>query len=265
MTSRLILDPAPQSGAWNMAFDEVLLESAIQDGSCSVRIYRWSEPTVSLGYFQQPGEIAPESPLAELAKVRRLTGGGAILHHHEWTYSCAVPAGHAAIQPPTALYVTVHRALIALLARCNVESQLRGDVTPTGNHPPSVDPPPFLCFAAGDSRDIIVRGRKIVGSAQRRRKGAVLQHGSILLNSSSYAPHLPGLNDVQPGFFEPSNWGRELGEAIVSKVAPEYKHTTAGTAQEQEAAARLQRERYERLNWRRSALGTGVDVRAKSR
>ena len=59
-----------------MALDEALLESAVHRGDCSVRIYRWEEPTVSLGYFQKEREIDPQSPIADLPRVRRLSGGG---------------------------------------------------------------------------------------------------------------------------------------------------------------------------------------------
>ncbi|MCC7425164.1 MAG: hypothetical protein IT428_33255, partial [Planctomycetaceae bacterium] len=92
--NHVIVESHPRSGAWNMAIDEALLETAVDAEQCTLRFYRWSEPTVSLGYFQKPEEAAADPLLAGLPIVPRLSGGGAILHHHEWTYSIALPPGH---------------------------------------------------------------------------------------------------------------------------------------------------------------------------
>ena len=217
-TIRLITDPAANSGGWNMALDEALLESAVHRGDCTVRIYRWKEPTVSLGYFQREGEIDPESPWANLPWVKRLSGGGAILHHHEWTYCCAVPAGHPAIREPYRLYEAVHRKIIELLQTFGIEATLRGEVDQ-----PQADQPgqsrPFLCFSRGDSRDILLDGHKIVGSAQRRRKGAVLQHGSILLRASEFAPEFPGIVDLAAGCPVDESLGATLGMSIAAGIS----------------------------------------------
>jgi lipoyl(octanoyl) transferase len=205
---RILIDPEPAPGVWNMAVDELLLESAIESGVCSVRVYRWAEPTVSLGHFQNAAAITGE--LAALPLVRRLSGGGAILHHHELTYSCAVPSGHAAIRNPTDLYETAHAAIIRVLAGIGIAAQMRGD-TQAG------DESAFLCFSRGDPRDVVLHGHKIVGSAQRRRRGAVLQHGSVLLKASEFAPDYPGLLDLA-GELESSS---QLLESIVNVLAGE--------------------------------------------
>lgn len=253
---RLIIESEPHSGAWNMALDEALLESAVRGGAGAVRIYRWAEPTVSLGYFQKPAEIADDSPFAPLAKVRRLSGGGAILHHREWTYSCCLPAGHSAIRSPAALYETAHRAIIAVLQKCGVQSHLRGEAagraaaTATADRRDSTVPakPPeaFLCFSRGDPRDIVLNGRKIVGSAQRRRKGAVLQHGSVMLQASEFAPQLPGVAELVPGFDPPESLGEELGTAIALQLSGSLR-TAEPTVAERRRAAELERDRYRRL------------------
>lgn len=107
---RAILESDPASGAWNMAVDEALLESALAQGMFAVRLYRWDGATLSLGYFQKPEEATGDPRLAGLPRVRRLSGGGAILHHHEWTYSCVLPPGHPIAAVPHLLYETVHRA-----------------------------------------------------------------------------------------------------------------------------------------------------------
>jgi len=257
--ARLLIEQQPNSGAWNMALDEALLESAVHRGRCTVRVYRWSEPTVSLGYFQRSDEIEPGSAWAALPRVRRLSGGGAILHHLEWTYSCAVPPGHRAIRTPGSLYETAHRRIVDVLNEFAVEAALRGESAGTtafqgrredaalDGRPwkavlrdagrPSDGPQPFLCFARGDSRDVVLHGHKIVGSAQRRRKGAVLQHGSILLQASPFAPELPGIVDLA-GDFPPAEFlGEQIGRSIAVALS-ETIETAAPTAEELVAARR---------------------------
>ena len=186
---RLLVEPGPRDGAWNMAFDEALLEAAVHRGEASLRIYRWSEPTLSLGYFQKevPAEL-PDS-LKRLPRVRRLSGGGAILHDREWTYSCCVPKRHRLALRPEVLYEAVHLALIQAFAAHGIATAMRGTSDRSADAA-------FLCFLRGDPRDILANGRKVVGSAQRRRRGAVLQHGSVLLRASPLTPAVPGLLDL---------------------------------------------------------------------
>lgn len=189
MTCRLLFDSEPQTGVWNMALDEALLEAAARRGESILRLYRWSEPTLSLGYFQKilPADLS--EALRSLPRVRRLSGGGAILHHFEWTYACAIPRTHPLAKKTEKLYEVVHTALIRSLSNLGVHASLRGESTADA---------PFLCFLRGDPRDVVVAGQKVAGSAQRRRRGAVLQHGSILLRRSPFAPAVPGIVDLAP-------------------------------------------------------------------
>lgn len=188
---RLLLETEPHSGAWNMAADEVLLDRAATQSAATFRWYRWSEPTLSLGYFQNAAEVDFDPRWKDLPKVRRLTGGGAILHHHEWTYSIAVPSRHLLVKRPEELYDVVHLAIVECLRTCGYSATLRGETRPQS-------PEPMLCFSRCDSHDVILSGRKILGSAQRRRKGAILQHGSLLLRSSPWTPEHPGIEDLVP-------------------------------------------------------------------
>ncbi len=89
---RLIVHP-PSPGAWNMAVDEALLMDAVENGVATLRFYQWSEPTLSLGYFQRYSDREQHAASRKCAVVRRQSGGGAILHDRELTYSLMLPAG----------------------------------------------------------------------------------------------------------------------------------------------------------------------------
>lgn len=186
---RLLLEPEPQSGTWNMSVDQTLLNAAATDGIATFRWYRWSEPTLSLGYFQEATEIDADPRWRGVPRVRRLTGGGAILHHHEWTYSIAVPPRQQLFRHPEELYDLVHAAIIAMLAARGVSLKLRGTTE-------KQSPEPMLCFSRRDSHDVVRDQHKILGSAQRRRRGAILQHGSLLLKASPLTPSQLGLHDL---------------------------------------------------------------------
>lgn len=197
---RLLLEAEPHDGRWNMAFDEALLEAAANRGETTLRIYRWSEATLSLGYFQKSlPENLPE-PLRAVPRVRRLSGGGAILHHHEWTYSVALPKSHPLAERTEVLYEAAHGAVIVAFKELGASVALRNESDRAASEN-------FLCFLRGDSHDIVACGRKIVGSAQRRRRGAVLQHGSVVLKHSELAPDVPGLADLIPGVPDEPLWG----------------------------------------------------------
>jgi len=191
-----------------MAIDAALLEAADECPSVPVvRLYRWSEPTVTVGYFQKGDVRSSVGAWTACPHVRRLTGGGAILHHHEITYSCVLPRTHPFRESPLRLYDVMHDAILAALRRCQIDVGFRA------MHPMSaavVDRPrePYLCFLRSDPRDLVALGGgaglhpKVVGSAQRRRRGTILQHGSILLRASPLLPDVYGISDLYSGFEE---------------------------------------------------------------
>src|SRR5687767_3136581 len=112
---RLLID-LPASGAWNMAVDEVLLETAAAGGGAALRLYAWEAPTLSLGYFQAAADRTQHSASQECPLVRRSSGGGAIVHDQELTYSLALPQ-HGPHKPSAAeLYDLVHESLVATFA-----------------------------------------------------------------------------------------------------------------------------------------------------
>jgi lipoate-protein ligase A len=197
-------------GPSNMAIDEAMLDAVAEDASsASLRTYGWEEPTLSLGYFQELAEAEADPRWGGVPIVRRPTGGGAIWHHHELTYALVVPTTYPRASPRPALYHAVHSAIAELLLSRGVHALRRGAV------PAAHDPKrPFLCFADRDPEDLVLHGRKILGSAQRRRSGAILQHGSLLLRRSTKTPELPGFVDMDEVAPEPRYWSELLREHL---------------------------------------------------
>lgn len=191
---RVIHDP-PAPGGWNMAVDEALLEIAIASGEPTLRFYQWSEPTLSLGYFQGHVDRETHSDSLDLPAVRRCTGGGALVHHHEQTYSLVLPPDDPRTRDPVALTCTIHQALISAIEEVADSDLDLGLWDDTANLPRSQEP--FLCFERRSQGDVIVNGEhKVCGSAQRRRRGALLQHGGVLISATDGAPELSGLADL---------------------------------------------------------------------
>ncbi len=174
-----------------MAIDQMLLESVAASGQPTLRVYGWADPTLSLGYFQEVAEREAHQSSRPLAIVRRATGGGAIVHHHELTYSVFVPLEPVQIGANSNLYTLVHGAMIQALADLGIRA-IRFDQSATK----VCYDCPFLCFMRRSSNDLIVNGYKVLGSAQRKSRTAVLQHGSLILRSSEFAPELPGLAEL---------------------------------------------------------------------
>jgi lipoate-protein ligase A len=187
---QLLIDP-PADGAWNMAVDEVLLAAAA-GGRCALRFYRWQPPTLSLGYFQAIDERRRHAASLGCPVVRRASGGGAIVHDQEITYSIALPGEHPLAVGRMLLYETVHQTLIEILADAGIRAELYRRPPQTGARCSC----PFLCFQRRAAGDVVVGTAKVAGSAQRRLQGAVLQHGSLLLGRSAAAPELDGLREL---------------------------------------------------------------------
>jgi lipoate-protein ligase A len=173
-----------------MAADEVLLEAAVA-GIASLRFYEWSEATVSLGYFQPEAVRRGDPLLAGLPFVRRPSGGGTLIHHHELTYALALPAGAPwQMHPMRGMewLERMHRIIAAALAALGVSTRPAG--------PENAPFLGFLCFQHFTPGDLLLGPAKVVGSAQRRHRGALMQHGSILLATSPYTPGLPGIREL---------------------------------------------------------------------
>ncbi len=198
-------------GPANMGLDEALLESVAADPSAAVlRTYGWATPTLSLGYFQPFARAEAESRWRGVPIVRRPTGGGALWHDREVTYALVVPRGHPLARRSADLYRAVHAAIAGLLVEVGLDARRRGEAEPA----PGIVDKPFLCFADRDPEDVVAGRAKLVGSAQRRRAGAVLQHGSVLLARAPRTPELPGAADLAGIEADPLSWARHLSLAI---------------------------------------------------
>lgn len=188
-----IFRDASHDGPTNMARDEHLLYSE-RHRPAAIRFYSWAPPTISLGCFQRYGQIAElPAELRGLAVVRRPTGGGAILHDQEITYCLIVDDSlPIACKAPADLYLLVHSIWRDALGSTGVRSELAPDHLPF----PSPRSGPFFCFQKPGRTDLIIGDDKLLGSAQRRIPGRVMQHGSLLLGRR-FADH-PGADIGDP-------------------------------------------------------------------
>ncbi|HEY6089809.1 MAG TPA: lipoate--protein ligase family protein [Gemmatimonadaceae bacterium] len=172
---RLLL-AAPRSGAENMARDSALQARAARTGETVFSVYSWTRPTLSFGRHQPAAGRYDIEKIrsANVDVVRRPTGGRAILHDREVTYSVTAPIWDDA--PLREAYARINRLLIDGLGRLGADVEL---ASTTERAPvPSTRP----CFETPDEGELVARGQKLVGSAQWREDGALLQHGSILVD-----------------------------------------------------------------------------------
>lgn len=165
----------PADGAANMRRDLRLLEQATGGAPPTLRLYRWSEATLSLGHAQRPERAADQSALARLRVpwVRRPTGGRALLHlPDELTYAFTAPRGLTTGVRDA--YFLVMKAIWEALA-----AFVRLDPIPKDSLHRDTAAPRLPCYAVATGHEITAGGRKLVAGAQRWRRGALLQHGSI--------------------------------------------------------------------------------------
>jgi lipoate-protein ligase A len=244
-------------GPTNMAADERLAEEAERRGSPLVRFYDWSTTTVSLGNFQPIEDARGLAAIRGVPLVRRPSGGGAIVHGSDLTYAVAVPKEHGWGATPQALYDAVHGAMVAVLADLGVESWQhaaasagaeRRDTAENRSAPAES----FFCFDRRSHGDLLVAGpgpgehAKIMGSAQRRLAGVVLQHGSLLLCGNrdlSGAARHPGVSDLFPGcrLHAPEitrAWVRRLGKMLGTGCVEEETPFLRGREDDVERLAR---------------------------
>ncbi len=178
-----LLDSGAEDGFTNMAIDEaMLLATQEQRIPPTLRVYAWQPACLSIGAFQSVGSDIDIAACADhgIDWVRRPTGGRAILHDREVTYSVVAPQNNERVAGDVMeSYRRISQGLLAGLRLLRVNAVL----APSAISPaPAGAAKPAACFAAPSQHEIMVGGRKIVGSAQRRQGAAILQHGSILLD-----------------------------------------------------------------------------------
>lgn len=243
MEARLIYDP-PANGAWNMAIDEVMLDAVTTSGQPILRFYTWEHPTLSLGYFQEHRDRSRHQASFDCAWLRRSTGGGAILHDGELTYSFVVPAHARSASETRRLYDAFHETLVEVLWQLYH--------TTAGLHSGEQGSPdrhePFLCFQRRSPGDVILHRHKVAGSAQRRHRGALLQHGSILLRGSRFAPELPGLSDLIGKDVEANVLRDAWKNRLATRLDVEFHLDTWGEL-EREAASQVASLRFGAFQW----------------
>jgi len=206
---RLILDP-PLPGKINMEKD-IKLMSEVSEGDSlpTLRLYRWSPPAVSIGFFQDEDKIINRQACLDLGLdlVRRPTGGRAVIHSDELTYSIVVPE----TDPFTDRggVIDVYRAISRGVVKAFNLLNISASITSASIERPNLDP--GSCFDTPSAYEVQVKGRKIVGSAQLRRDGVILQHGSILFS-------LPG-DLYEKVLIKSSTKGSREGGSVLNQMA----------------------------------------------
>ncbi len=199
-----LLDDRPAAGAFNMALDELLLARAENGPAAPVlRLYSFDTPTITLGFHQDPRRTIDIGAVrrGSIGVVRRFTGGRALLHDGELTYSVAAGTDRKPFGDHLqSTYLELSEALAQALRALGVEAAVSDGRRARGER--GLERP---CLDSVSRNEITAGGRKIVASAQRRTKNALLQHGSILLDRSS-----AGITEYLKG-----DWG-SMGDRVTS-------------------------------------------------
>ncbi|MFA5117569.1 MAG: lipoate--protein ligase family protein [Candidatus Omnitrophota bacterium] len=247
----------------NMAFDEALLRQ-FSAGRCSptLRVYGWDPAAFSVGLAQEPGEVLrlEECRQNDIPVVRRMTGGGAIFHCRELTYSlvcgkddlgaCGTVA--ASFRRICAFLIRAYRDL-GLQAEFSIESAA-GKALPCRFNAP-------FCFAGKEKYDILIEGKKLGGNAQKRSRGIIFQHGSIPLQSDVQAAisflreeprglsdEVCALDEVLRGKIEFNDLAGILRKAF-QRTFPVGLTDCVFTQEERSLADELRREKYAASSW----------------
>jgi len=265
---RLLLDPAAD-GAWNMAVDEALLESRVAGADTqptTFRLYGWNPPALSLGRGQAQAAAHDPVYLREqgIDLVRRPTGGLAVLHEFEVTYCVCGPLRRDPF--PGGVLDTYRQLAAAWLVALKQLGLMATSVPERSGAAGQSRQLGESCFAIPSAHEITVEGRKLVGSAQLRRRNAFLQHGSILLRSDpARLARATGGKEESERFTDlESALGRrverqELESALVSALEHEFETTLQPgtlTAGETDIATRLYSWKYCSAAWTSGRFAT---------
>ncbi len=209
-TWRLILSN-PMPGARNMAIDSAIL-AAVERGEAppTLRLYSWDPPCISLGYSQAYSEVdLPQLSANGWDLVRRPTGGRAILHTDELTYAVIGPKSDPRLAGKLMdSYQHISRALFDALSQMGLPVEVHAGKNPEAHHQP-------VCFENPSDFEITANGKKIIGSAQARKKTGLLQHGSL--------PLIGDLTRINKALRYQTNAERQqAGEILLQKAATVY-------------------------------------------
>ncbi|MFH1238932.1 MAG: lipoate--protein ligase family protein [bacterium] len=256
-------------GAANMAIDEMLLMNSRhllgERYQAILRLYGWTNPTLSLGYFQPTPVIMNQLRQSAEAEgfpfevVRRLTGGATILHDLELTYSFVISEDNPLVKGEvTESYRTICRGIVRGLESLGIEAEFFR--APDESAEKAYAPKSNFCFANHSKYDVVFKGKKLVGSAQRRKNGFILQHGAILLDIDHQKTAY--LNNQEINCFWEAvslkdilGWRPDFDEAgrLVARgfhLAMGIDFTEEGlTLEEAELAEEIKRNKYSTLNW----------------
>jgi lipoate-protein ligase A len=172
----LLINSGKCDAAFNMALDEALLENILRLGRPVLRFYGWTEPAATFGYFQHFSEVGRATLLRPL--IRRPTGGGIVPHDADWTYSVVFPPGHAwhSLKAEES-YRGIHDWLRLAFTELKIETELALEKkAESGKWKTEI---PSACFTGYEKFDLLWRGKKIAGAAQRRNKLGLLIQGSV--------------------------------------------------------------------------------------
>ncbi len=251
----LIID-GDYPGGVNMAIDQVLGEAAAEKdpGECFLRFYGWVPPTLTIGYHQPLADLDPEALARDgIGWTRRMTGGGAVLHWNEITYSIAAPFSPTGGISRGDLFAFCARLLSRLYRSLGIETAARAP----GPYTPVAD-----CFAAPGAYELVefTTGKKIAGSASTLKRGYFLQHGSLPLDDTRRRidRYLSDPGSVPAGggsaaigdFVKLSR--EEIPARFRSCLEEHYPVSNRELSREMlRAAARLTEEKYDAGNWLR--------------
>ncbi len=178
------LNTGSQDGFHNMAIDEVLATQSVPHDKRSIlRVYQWEPYAISLGYNQSLGDLDLEKCKRDnIDVVRRPTGGRAVLHAEELTYSVVVPKDSDFFSPDTlTTYNRISEGILSGLHLFGVKAEIAQRLP--GDEKSSSYKTKIPCFSGAAKYEIVYQNKKLVGSAQRRYENAILQHGSILVGT----------------------------------------------------------------------------------
>lgn len=214
-----LLNTGLGEGAFNMALDQALVQSVGSGASLPlIRFFGWSPPAVSLGYNQKTKDLDIEAcRRAGFDIVRRPTGGRAVIHQDEFTYSVIAREDDPVIGGSIMeTYARIAQGLLAGLKILGVDAEMVRSSAP--DIPASAS---ALCFAAAGRYEITARGKKLIGSAQRRMNGVILQQGSLLMTCGQ-----------KHEFFSRDSGGNRAGtlREILGRE-PEFDEVATGMAQ----------------------------------